>query len=94
MHFHYMFTEHRVHHKNKKRTFLLSSLCLLTILGFGIICYDDDLLDSNDPPVIALQYPIIIYPNHDGIAFIQLISESINLPLINKNSFLTRAPPE
>jgi hypothetical protein len=93
MYFHCMFTEHRVYHRNKKRTFLLSSLCLLTILGFGIICYDDNLLDSNDPPVIALQYPIIIYPTHDGIAFIQLTSKSINLPLIHKNSFLTRAPP-
>lgn len=93
MPFHDMLIDYRFQHKNKKRTFLLSSLCLLTILGFGIICYDDNLLDSNDPPVIALQYPIIIYPTHDGITFIQITSKSINLPLINKNSFLTRAPP-
>jgi hypothetical protein len=93
MHFQYLLADHRGQHKNKKLSLLLASFCLLTILGLGIICYDDDLLDSNDPPVIALQHPIIIYPTHDEIAFIQLSSESINLRLINNNSFLTRAPP-
>jgi len=88
-----MFIYHRVHNKDRKRIFLLAGLSFLLILGFGIICYDDDLLDTNDPPVIAFQYPVIIYPPYDEITYIQPNSESINLPLINKISFLSRAPP-
>jgi hypothetical protein len=88
----YIFTYHTVYHKNKKLSFLLSGFCLLLILGFGIICYDDDLSDTNSPPVIALQCPIIYFAN-DQITLTKLISESINLPLVNKNSFLSRSPP-
>jgi hypothetical protein len=88
----YIFTYHTGYHKNKRLSFLLSSFCLLLILGFIIICYDGDLSDNNDPPVIALQCPIIYFAN-DQITLTKLISESINLPLINKNSFLVRAPP-
>lgn len=84
---------HSVYHKNKKLSFLLVSFYLLLILGFGIICYDNNLVDTNDSPVIAFQYPVIIYPTHNGITYIQPIDESINLPFIIKNSFLTRAPP-
>ena len=84
---------HRVQTKNKNLLFLSGSLCLLTILGLIIICYDGDLTDDYDPPVFALQSPIIIYPAHDEITHLKLISESISFPLINKNSFLTRAPP-
>lgn len=93
MHIPDMFTSHRGYYKDRKRVFLLASLSFLLILGFGIICYDNDLLDTNDPPVIAFQYPVIIYLTHDEITYIQPTIESINLPLINKNSFLSRAPP-
>ena len=84
---------HRVQAKNKNLLLLPISLCLLTILGLVIICYDGDLTDNYDPPVFALQSPIVIYPSHDEITPLKLISESISLTLINKNPFLTRAPP-
>jgi voltage-gated potassium channel Kch len=93
MHFQYMTIDHRDHHKNKNRSFLLEIFCLLTILGLVIICYDGDLTDNYDPPIFALQSPIIIYPTHGKITLLQLISESIGPLFINKNSFLTRAPP-
>ncbi len=93
MYYQYTFAHYKARHKNRNLSFLFAGFCLLTIVGLGIICYDDDLLDTDNPPDIALQYPIIIYPAHDEITPITLISESINLPLINKNSFLTRAPP-
>lgn len=93
MYYQYTFARQKARHKNRNLLFLFAVFCLLTIVGLGIICYDDDLLDPNDPPIIALQHPIIIYPAHDGITLIKLVSESIKLPLINKTSFLTRAPP-
>jgi hypothetical protein len=74
-------------------SFLLIVFCLLTIAGLGFICYDNDLSDSNDPPVIALRYPVLFYAADDVIALLPLISESIDLPFINKNPFLSRAPP-
>jgi len=84
---------HRVQTKNKTLLLLSGSLCLLTIIGLVIICYDGDLTDDYDPPFFALQSPIVIYPSHDEITALKLISESISLTLINKNPFLTRAPP-
>jgi hypothetical protein len=84
---------HRVQTKNKNLLLLTVSLYLLTILGLVIICYDGDLTDNYDPPVFALHTSIIIYPTHDEITSLRLISESISFPLINKNLFLTRAPP-
>jgi hypothetical protein len=84
---------HRVQTKNKKLLLLTGSLCLLAIVGLVIICYDGDLTDNYDPPVFALQSSIVIYPSHDEITHLTLTSESISFPLINKNSFLTRAPP-
>jgi hypothetical protein len=92
MHFQDIFAHDGVYDKDRKRLFLITSLSLLLILGVGIICYDNDLSDNNDPPVIALQCPII-YPDKNEITLIKLISASINLPLINKTSLLTRAPP-
>jgi hypothetical protein len=92
MHFQDIFAHYRVYDQNRKRLFLIPSLSLLLILGFGIICYDLDDLSDNDPPVIASQCPIN-YPDNNEITLIKLISESINLPLINKTSLLTRAPP-
>ena len=82
----------RVHDQDRKRLFLTTSISLLLILGFGIIFYDDDLSGNNDSLVIALQFPIIS-PDNNEITLIKLISESIDLPLINKTSQPTRAPP-
>ena len=93
MYYQYTFALHEARHKKKTLSLLFAGFCLFIILGLGFICYDNDLLDTNDPPVIAVQYPIIIYPVNDEIIFIKLTGEPINLPLINKNSFLTRAPP-
>jgi len=93
MHFQYMTIDQRDHHKNKNRSFLLGSICLLTILGLVIICYDGNLTDNYDPPIFALQSPIVIYPAHGEITLLKLNSDSIGLLFINKNYFLTRAPP-
>lgn len=78
----------------KEKRFLISLVifCLLTILGLVIISYDDDFLDNNDPPVIAFQSENIFYPSDEEVTFIQS-NDPVALPLINKNSFLTRDPP-
>jgi len=74
-------------------SFFFISFCLLTILVSGLICYDNDLSDNNDPPVIALRYPVLFYAANDEITFIPLTNDPINLPFINKNPVLSRAPP-
>lgn len=76
-----------------KQSFLLGSICLLTILGLVIFCYDDDLTDNYDPPIFTIQSSIIVHLSYHKIILLKLISESINIPLIDKKSFLTRAPP-
>jgi heme/copper-type cytochrome/quinol oxidase subunit 1 len=67
--------------------------CLLTIFGLLVICYDGDLTDNYDPPVFLLQLPIIITFVYSEVTLIQLITESINFPLINMDPFLIRSPP-
>jgi len=89
----YGFACHKNLPKNKTTSSFISFLCLLTILGLGIVCYDDDLMDNNNPPVIAFHLYTFIYHNYSKITIADLITESINLPLVNKKSFLTRAPP-
>lgn len=84
---------YKTFHKNKKLSLLLTSFCLIMILGFVIILYDDDLSDTSDSPDIALQFPVIIHHGSDKITFTGLTSESISLPLINKIPFMDRAPP-
>jgi hypothetical protein len=93
MHFQYVFRSHKGYQQNKTQSFLLTSICLLTILGLVIVCYDDNLLDNNDPPVIAFQSPIFIYHASDEIAFMKIIRESIILFLTNISTFFTRSPP-
>ncbi len=93
MHFQFLTIDQSDHHKNKNQSFLLGSICLLTILGLVIICFDVNLTDNYDPPIFVLQSPIIIYPAHDEITLLKLNSDSISPLFINKNSFLTRAPP-
>jgi hypothetical protein len=77
----------------KTPSFFFISICLLTIVAMGLICYDNDLSDNNDPPLIALRYPVLFYAADDEITFITLINDPVNLPFINKNSVLSRAPP-
>ena len=93
MHSQYVLRNQKGYQQNKIQSFLLTSICLITILVLVIICYDDNLLDNNDPPVIAFQSPIFIYHVSDEIALIKIIKESITLFLINTSSFLTRSPP-
>jgi hypothetical protein len=93
MHFQYILKSHKIYRQNKIRSFLLVSICLLTILGLVIICYDDNLLDNNYPPVIAFQSTIFIYHSDDEIALMKIIKESITLFLTNISTFLTRSPP-
>jgi hypothetical protein len=92
MNLQYTFTYHKICFKNKKLSLLIASFYLLTILGFGIIGYSGDLSDTDNIPVVTLQTPVIIC-NNDKVTFLKLISEAISLPLINKFSLLTRAPP-
>lgn len=93
MHFQYLTIDQRDHHQNKNRSFLLGSICLLTILGLVIICFDVNLTDNYDPPIFLSQSPIIIYLAHNEITLLKLISDSISPLFINKNSFITRSPP-
>jgi hypothetical protein len=79
--------------KNIKSSLLLTSLCLLLISGFVIICYDDDLCDTNEPPVIALRPAIDFYHTSDKITLLQLFEDSYNPLSANKNISPTRAPP-
>lgn len=93
MHSQYVLRNQKGYQQNKIQSFLLTSICLMTILVLVIICYDDNLLDNNDPPVIAFQSSIFIYHASGEIALIKIIKESITLFLINTSSFLTRSPP-
>lgn len=93
MHFQYMTIDQRDHHKNKNRSFLLCSICLLIILGLVIICLDINLTDNYDPPVFVSQSPVIIYPTRDEITLLKSIDDSISPLFINKNSSITRSPP-
>lgn len=93
MHFQFALRNRKGYQHKKTRSFLLIGICLLTILGLVIVCYDDNLLDNNDPPVIAFQSPIFIYHASDEIALIKIIKESITLFLINTSPFPTRSPP-
>jgi hypothetical protein len=80
-------------HKNRGRPFLLICVALLSIAGIGIISYDSDLSDNNDPPVVALQYPVIIFNGFQELEHLKISVEPIELPLINIFSLLNRAPP-
>jgi hypothetical protein len=79
--------------RTSRSFFFLISFCLLTIVISGLICYDNDLSDNNDPPIIALRYPVLVYAANDEVTFIPLINDPISLPFINKNPVLSRAPP-
>jgi hypothetical protein len=93
MHFQYLAIGQRDHHKNKGLSFLFFSVCLLTILGLIIICFDVNLTDNYDPPIFIYQSLIIIYPALDEISLLKSINDSISPLFINKNSFITRSPP-
>ena len=82
-----------IYHKNRGRPFLLICVALLSIAGIGIISYDSDFSDNNDPPVVALQYPVIIFNNLQELEHLKISGEPIELPLINIFSLLNRAPP-
>jgi hypothetical protein len=82
-----------IYHKNRGHPFLLICVALLSIAGIGIISYDSDFSDNNDPPVVALQYPVIIYNNFQELEHLKISGEPIELPLINIFSLLNRAPP-
>jgi hypothetical protein len=80
-------------HKNRVRPFLFICVALLSIAGIGIISYDSDFSDNNDPPVVALQYPVIIFNVFQALEHLKISVEPIELPLINIFSLLNRAPP-
>jgi hypothetical protein len=82
-----------IYHKNSGHPFLLICVALLSIAGIGIISYDSDFSDNNDPPVVALQYPVIVFNNLQEWEHLKISAESIELPLVNIFSLLSRAPP-
>jgi hypothetical protein len=82
-----------IYYKNLATPFLLICIALLSIAGIGIISYDSDFSDNNDPPVIALQYPVIIINNFQELEHLKISGEPIELPLINIFSLLNKAPP-
>jgi hypothetical protein len=82
-----------IYHKNRGHPFLLVCVALLSIAGIGIISYDSDFTDNNDPPVVALQYPVIIFNDFQELEHLKISGEPIELPLINIFSLLNRAPP-
>jgi hypothetical protein len=82
-----------IYHKNRGHPLLVLCVALLSIAGLGIISYDSDFSDNNDPPVIALQYPIIIFNNFQKLEHLKISGEPIELPLINIFSLLNKAPP-
>ena len=94
-----MFTGSLRAHKRFCRTnntpLFLSRLCLFFILLFvvGTICYDADLSDANDPPVMVSQLPDILYPAGDEITPLEIVKYTIGLPIIYKEFSLNRAPP-
>jgi hypothetical protein len=79
---------------NKAPSFL-SRLCIFFILLLIVstICYDADLSDTNDPPVMVSQLPDILYPSGDEITLIEIVKYTIGLPIIYKEFSLNRAPP-
>lgn len=93
MHFKHVFAFHKGCQKIKKPSLPVAGFCLLTIIGLLIICYDDNLTDNNDPPVVAFQSSVFIFHSGDAVTLIKVTKEEIILPLLNAFSFLTRAPP-
>jgi hypothetical protein len=82
-----------ISHKNRGRHFLFICVALLSIAGIGIISYDSDFSDNNDPPVVALQFPVFIFNGFQALEHLKISVEPIELPLINIFSLLNRAPP-
>jgi hypothetical protein len=82
-----------IYHKNLGRHFLVICFSLISIAGIGIISYDSDFSDNNDLPVVALQYPVIIFSDFQELEQLKISGEPIKLPLKNIFSLLNRAPP-
>lgn len=82
-----------IYHKNPGHPFLMICVALLSIAGIGIISYDSDFSDNNDPPVVALQHPVVILNNFQELERLKISGEPIELPLINIFSLLNKAPP-
>jgi hypothetical protein len=93
MFFQYIYESRRVRCGRGKPLLLSAVFYVLTILTLILICYDNDISDGNDPPVVALQSPIIIYHAGDEVKLIKSVSDSINLALADKIPPLNKAPP-
>lgn len=78
--------------RNRRLFRQLAVFSLLIVFGLGIIGRAGNFSDTNDTPFIALQSAHLI-SNNDKRTAPQFIEGSVNLPLINKYSLLTRAPP-
>lgn len=80
---------------NKKPPVLFSRFCFFFILLLvaGTICYDADLSDANDPPVMVFQLPDILYTTGDEITLKEIDQYTIGLPVVYKEFSLNRAPP-
>jgi hypothetical protein len=87
MKFKYFFT---IYVRGKYLAHLLLIFYLLAIFGSVIIGHAGTV--SDDCPIVALQSAAIM-SNIDEVAFLKAAAELISLPLLNKHSLLTRAPP-
>jgi|GEM_PF-5157279 len=79
--------------QNRRFPFFVSLVGLLTILGLVIICYDDDLTDDINPPVLALRVPFLFDYIDSAIELLSPIYRAINQSIIEKASLPTRSPP-
>jgi hypothetical protein len=80
----------RAHAKGRYLAHLLLICYLLAIFGPAITGHLRNIVD--DDTDLALQSPAVV-SNIDEVAFLELSTESISLPLVDKNSLPIRAPP-
>jgi hypothetical protein len=86
------------HHRfcyNKRSPLFFSrfGIFFILLLVAGTICYDVDLSDANDPPVMVSQLPDILYPEREIITLIKIVEDTIGIPFICTEFSLDRAPP-
>lgn len=77
---------------NKKKLFQTAYLCLLVILLFGIVVYDDD-FTNDDPPCSLEQSWIDLIRHIIEKRSITFFKETGNVSRIDKSNLISRAPP-
>ena len=83
-----------IYNKYRLYQFFVVCVSILTIAGFGLISYDNDFSDNNDPPVVVLQYLVIVVNGFLASELIKISGEAVVIPLISRFSLLNKAPPQ